>query len=231
MPVSISEVGWGTSNNATTTSTSVFDDLAQFFPGTTPSGSTAGANSGSAALKQSGPIGGGQIGYNWQFAPLWVLGFEADIQGAAITSDGAGNSGTSTESFAGTSTFSKSVTHQPSAEKLVATFTNPAISASGFDSVTANLNWLGTVRARLGYLVTPNLLLYATGGLAYAGVSASDSPTTNFNLTADSFALAYGQAITSSSPPLSRFPLLPGPLRPPLRPRFRLMPPTTSSQR
>jgi outer membrane immunogenic protein len=35
-------VGWGTSNNATTTSTPLVDDLAQFFPGTTPSGSTAG---------------------------------------------------------------------------------------------------------------------------------------------------------------------------------------------
>ena len=29
-----------------------------------------------------GFIGGGQIGYNWQYSPLIVVGFEADIQGA-----------------------------------------------------------------------------------------------------------------------------------------------------
>jgi outer membrane immunogenic protein len=30
----------------------------------------------------SGFIGGGQIGYNWQLSPIWVVGLEADIQGA-----------------------------------------------------------------------------------------------------------------------------------------------------
>jgi outer membrane immunogenic protein len=30
----------------------------------------------------SGIIGGAQIGYNWQFSPIWVVGLEADIQGA-----------------------------------------------------------------------------------------------------------------------------------------------------
>src|SRR5262245_41182242 len=30
----------------------------------------------------SGFIGGGQLGYNWQFSPLWVVGLEADFQGA-----------------------------------------------------------------------------------------------------------------------------------------------------
>jgi len=192
--------GWGTSNNATTTVTP-FDDLAQFFPRATPSGSLAGANSGTASLNQSGPIGGVQIGYNWQFSPLIVFGLEADIQGAAITSDRPGNTGTATQSFAGTSLFTKSVTTTISAEALQASFTNAAISASGFDSVTADLNWLGTVRGRLGYLITPNLLLYATGGLAYGGVSASASDTLNFgNLTADSFALGYGRA--SGLPPV-----------------------------
>ena len=188
--------GFGTSSNATTTSTSIADGLAQFFPGTSPSGSTAGANSGIAGLNPSGPIGGVQIGYNWQFSPLIVFGLEADIQGAAIASKRAGNTGTSTESFAGTSAFTKSVViPNTSAEALVAAFTNAAITVSGFDSVTADLSWLGTVRGRLGFLIAPNFLIYATGGLAYGGVSASDSATLNFgNLTADSFPLAYGQA-------------------------------------
>jgi opacity protein-like surface antigen len=199
-------VGIGTSNNATTTST---DDLAQFFPGTTPSGSLAAAISGIARLNQSGPIGGGQFGYNWQISPLIVVGFEADIQGADISGLG-NNTGSATERFAGTSTpaaaacasgvcagtgFFKAVATANSAEALAAAWTNAAVSASGLGSVTADVRWLGTVRARAGYLITPNLLLYATGGLAYGGVSASATDTLNGNLTADSFALAYGQAI------------------------------------
>jgi opacity protein-like surface antigen len=202
--------GFGTSNNATTTSTSVADGLAQFFPGTTPSGSTAGANAGVAGLNQSGPIGGVQFGYNFQLNPLFVFGFEADIQGAAITGRDD-NTGTSTESFAGTSSYFKSVTIATSAEAVAASFTNAAITAAGSDLVTADLNWLGTARLRAGYLVTPNLLLYATGGLAYGGVSASDSATLNFgNLTADSFALAYGQA-NGTTPSVTVSPTTGGP--------------------
>ena len=30
-------------------------------------------------LDRNGFIGGGQIGYNWQFAPNWLFGIEADI--------------------------------------------------------------------------------------------------------------------------------------------------------
>lgn len=118
-------------------------------------------------MHQVGPIGGFQIGYNWQFSPLFVLGLEADIQGADITSDrDAGNTTTATQSFAGTGGFTKAVVGGNSAEALVASFTNPAITTNSFNSVTADLNWLGTVRARLGYLITPNLLLYATNSLS-----------------------------------------------------------------
>jgi len=35
--------------------------------------------------------------------------------------------------------------------------------------------WLGTLRGRLGFLLTPTLLVYGTGGLAYSEVSASTS--------------------------------------------------------
>src|SRR6267154_5941655 len=35
--------------------------------------------------KPSGIMGGGQIGYNWQFAPNWLLGVEADVSGADLT--------------------------------------------------------------------------------------------------------------------------------------------------
>jgi outer membrane immunogenic protein len=47
---------------------------------------------------------------------------------------------------------------------------------------TSELDMLGTVRARLGFLAIPNLLLYGTGGLAYGETklgSAAVCPTSN----------------------------------------------------
>ena len=40
-------------------------------------------------------------------------------------------------------------------------------------STSSELSWFGTVRGRLGVTVTPDLLLYGTGGLAYGRVKAS----------------------------------------------------------
>ena len=40
-------------------------------------------------------------------------------------------------------------------------------------SVNAGVDWLGTVRGRVGYLFTPTMLVYATGGLTYGGVYAN----------------------------------------------------------
>jgi outer membrane immunogenic protein len=43
--------------------------------------------SGEASLTSSGALGGGQIGYNYQFATNWVAGLEADIQWSNIKSE------------------------------------------------------------------------------------------------------------------------------------------------
>jgi outer membrane immunogenic protein len=48
--------------------------------------------------------------------------------------------------------------------------------APGFpwtNEVERSLQWFGTVRGRLGFLATPNLLLYGTAGLAYGETKAS----------------------------------------------------------
>jgi len=95
----------------------------------------------------SGFIGGGQIGYNYQFYNNFLVGIEADIQGIA----GSGSTATA---------WSGGVL--------------PLITATGF-STSASLDYLGTVRGRLGYLITPTILLYGTGGLAYGGVNSSTS--------------------------------------------------------
>ncbi|QGM44348.1 TonB-dependent receptor plug domain-containing protein [Methylocystis heyeri] len=92
-------------------------------------------------LSEGGFLGGGQIGYNWQFRPKLVAGLEADFQGttahASGSALGAANEAVTRASVTTTTTASKS------------------------------LAYLGTARGRFGYLVTPALLAYATGGLAY----------------------------------------------------------------
>jgi outer membrane immunogenic protein len=101
-----------------------------------------GARPGSVSLDRNGFIGGGQIGYNWQFAPNWLFGIEADIS---------------------YTDFQESVT--------VTTFplVGPGTLANTFES---RVDWLGTVRGRLGY-VFDRTLIYATGGLAYGDVRNS----------------------------------------------------------
>jgi outer membrane immunogenic protein len=49
----------------------------------------------------------------------------------------------------------------------------PADSYTSTLSVTEKVNWLGTVRGRLGFLVAPTWLVYGTGGLAYGNTSSS----------------------------------------------------------
>ncbi len=46
----------------------------------------------------------------------------------------------------------------------------PGPSATETASLESNMNWFGTLRGRAGYVVHDHLLLYATGGLAYAKV-------------------------------------------------------------
>jgi outer membrane immunogenic protein len=108
----------------------------------------AGFIPGTVGVSHNGFIGGGQIGYNWQLNSAWVVGVEADFAGLG------GNDSTSVFAFpGGTGTV-----------PFTTTFTN-------------GLDTLGTVRARLGWLWTPALLAYATGGLAYGDTKVGSSFT------------------------------------------------------
>lgn len=97
----------------------------------------------SLQAKLSGFIGGGQAGYNWQHGSL-VAGIEADIQGASARSSTTGTGVGSLYLGLGTPT-----------------------PLRGAATVNRALDDLGTVRGRLGFAVTPGLLLYGTGGLAF----------------------------------------------------------------
>ena len=106
----------------------------------------------SSRFDLNGAIGGGQIGYNWQSAN-WVWGIEADIQAS-------GQDGHTLFICPG----------------LVCLPGNTAVlpgTAGVSLSIAQKLEWFGTVRARLGWLVTPTVLAYVTGGLAYGGVKTT----------------------------------------------------------
>lgn len=106
----------------------------------------------------NGFIGGGQFGYNWQVSN-WVYGLEADFQGSAQR--GSAN----TFCPGGTTT---SVNGLCTQGHVGDTINDPARPVA--TTLNEKLEWLGTVRARIGSTVTPTLLPYITGGLAYGQV-------------------------------------------------------------
>jgi outer membrane immunogenic protein len=92
----------------------------------------------------SGFIGGGQIGYNYQINSI-VLGIEADIDGAT---------GTLGQTFVGSN--------------AAIGFPEALITTS-----SQQLDWLGTLRGRLGWTPLERAMIYVTGGLAFGQSTAS----------------------------------------------------------
>ncbi|WP_158497284.1 carbohydrate porin [Methylocystis sp. ATCC 49242] len=114
--------------------------------------------SGVADARLNGLFAGGQVGYNWQFAKQFVVGVEADIQGASV--DGGGGL----------------------ANVAAARLAPPAWAVTSA-SLRRNLEYIATLRGRFGYAATPTLLLYATGGIAHgrarAGIELEQSLTSS----------------------------------------------------
>jgi outer membrane immunogenic protein len=91
-----------------------------------------------------GIIGGGQIGDDWQITPVSVLGIVADLQASNM----------------------RASANATSAVVL------PGAPVPTTQSNSAQENWFGTVRGKVGYAIN-NVLMYGTGGLAYGKVSAN----------------------------------------------------------
>ena len=102
-----------------------------------------GSNPISGADGGSSIIGGLYGGYNWQFAPTWVAGIEGDWSWAKTS-----GSFTQTWTLFGTTI------------PIPTSFTN----------MSSTLDWVSSLRARLGYLFFHNLLAYGTGGAAWAKI-------------------------------------------------------------
>jgi outer membrane immunogenic protein len=121
--------------------------------------------SGNSSFNMDGAIAGGQLGYNWQINRA-VLGVEADFQWSGQK---------------GSTTFVCPV-------PAIGLFTScNALVAAGFDgfpptvAITQSLEWFGTLRGRAGALVSPETLVYVTGGLAYGQIK-TDGIFTGYNV-------------------------------------------------
>lgn len=102
---------------------------------------------GNATITSSGIIGGGQVGWNWQFANNFVVGLEADFSGAAIRGKVTANAG-----------------------GVVA----GAVPLGASIQAGSRIDYIGTVRGRVGY-AWDRFLVYGTGGFAYGEVNSSIS--------------------------------------------------------
>ncbi|HEY8006540.1 MAG TPA: outer membrane beta-barrel protein [Methylocella sp.] len=140
---------WSASNSVNVVSAVAFNNAATLSPlGLSYAPAAALGATRNIPLNSNGFIGGGQIGYNYQFATSWLVGIEADIDGIA------GGNGT-----ASVFTVTPRVGFAP-------------FTVQTTDTVSKSLNYLGTVRGRFGYLLTPTLLIYGDGGLAYGGINS-----------------------------------------------------------
>ena len=131
----------------------------------------------SAGSTVKGAFGGIQTGYNWQVG-IWVAGFETDVQ--------------------------LSMQRVHTMTDCAAFICSPTIT--NFEAPvrldhTYSLDWFGTVRARLGAAVTPDVVPYVTGGFAAGGIAhfgnlAGFAPN-GFDANGNPLFIAAGQDFTS----------------------------------
>jgi outer membrane immunogenic protein len=115
---------------------------APLYVGPSAAGATGSLNRG------IGFIGGVQAGYNWQANANWVLGWEADIDGASL------RGGTNTAALTTVPAF-------------------PTFPLSSSINASQRLDYFGTLRARVGFVPTSPLMIYGTAGLAYGRPTAN----------------------------------------------------------
>jgi outer membrane immunogenic protein len=99
-----------------------------------------------------GVLGGFHVGYNWQFAPTWLLGVEGDFAWTSLKSNASGP-----------------------------LFSNPTVGITAVPgsllSFETEAEWLASLRARLGWIFQPNWMVYATGGVAWGHFKQSANAT------------------------------------------------------
>lgn len=104
---------------------------------------TAGFGPNAATDSTSGFIGGAHFGYNWQLNSNWLVGLEGEFTWTGMNSS----------------------LNTPLIGYTLGTLAPFAIPGSGL-SLNTDINWIASLRGRLGYITGP-WLLYATGGAAW----------------------------------------------------------------
>lgn len=99
-----------------------------------------GDATGQFDLTSSGFFAGGQVGANWQLAPRWVVGVEADGSWSEIKGELGLNAELALASIAG------------------------SLDLAGDIEAGSQINWFSTIRGRIGFLPTERFMVYATGG-------------------------------------------------------------------
>ncbi len=102
----------------------------------------------STSSDMDGFLIGGQIGYNW-FKPKWMFGIEGDFDWTWQKGSSAFTCG---------------------ATLCTNTTAVPAGATSIPFSYDTKLRWLGTIRGRVGPMISPTAFVYFTGGLAIGNV-------------------------------------------------------------
>jgi outer membrane immunogenic protein len=101
-------------------------------------------------VSPAGFVGGGQVGYNWQFTPTWVFGVEADAQGSG----------------------------QRDTACVFLCIVNPGNGGLVNSTIVQTIDWFATLRARAG-ISQNGWLLYVTGGGAMADIKTDASVNLN----------------------------------------------------
>lgn len=130
---------------------------------------------GTGNVDASGFVGGFHAGYNLMIAPQWVAGIEGDFSWTDLSSSaGAGN-----VNGAG------------------------VLQATGGHTWSESVNWLASLRGRIGYTISPTTLLYFTGGFAWKNadynarqafivVPPQSTATVDFSETSNGYVLGGG---------------------------------------
>ncbi|MGY8666305.1 outer membrane protein [Bradyrhizobium sp. UFLA05-109] len=114
---------------------------------------------GAQHINSSSVTGGFTAGYNWQVSSA-VLGLEGDINYFGFKGSATGSA------------------------------LYPCCAPTGFTvNSSVSADWLATIRGRVGFLATPNWLIYATGGVAIADVKGDFSFTDTYSAATESAAI------------------------------------------
>ncbi len=77
--------------------------------------------------------------------------------------------------------------------------------AYGTGNIDAGVQWLGTVRGRFGWLLTPAVMAYATGGLAYGGVSSNAIHYATATANVTTFGVPFSSGSATAFPGVGHF--------------------------